>query len=74
MKYMQCEYERLETMKAAEYKDGKTIYRDMTAEEVAEMEAMQASAPKPEQSAAERVAALEAQVAAMSALLAQKGG
>ena len=35
---------------------------------------MQASAPKPEQSAAERVAALETQVAALTALLAQKGG
>ena len=43
---------------------------EMTAEEIAELESMQASAPKPEQSAAERVAALEAQVAA---LLAQKG-
>ncbi len=47
---------------------------EMTAEEIAELEAMQASAPKPEKSAAERVAALEAQVAALSALLAQKGG
>lgn len=44
---------------------------EMTAEEIKNLEAMQASAPKPEQSAAERVAALEAQVAA---LLAQKGG
>ena len=32
-------------MKAVEYKDGKTIYRDMTPEEIAEMEAMQANAP-----------------------------
>lgn len=46
---------------------------EMTAEEIAELEAMQASAPKPEQSAAERVEALEAQVAALTALLAQKG-
>lgn len=46
---------------------------EMTAEEIKNLEAMQASAPKPEQSAAERVAALEAQVAALSALLAQKG-
>ena len=46
---------------------------EMTAEEIAELESMQASAPKPEQSAAERVAALEAQVAALTALLAQKG-
>lgn len=47
---------------------------EMTAEEIAELEAMQASAPKPEQSAAERVAALEAQVAALTALLTRKGG
>lgn len=47
---------------------------EMTAEEIKNLEVMQASAPKPEQSAAERVAALEAQVAALSALLAQKGG
>lgn len=46
---------------------------EMTAEEIEELESMQASAPKPEQSAAERVAALEAQVAALTALLAQKG-
>ena len=47
---------------------------EMTAEEIKNLEAMQASAPKPEQSAAERVEALEAQVAALSALLKQKGG
>ena len=47
---------------------------EMTAEEIAELESIQASAPKPEQSAAERVAALEAQVAALSAMLTQKGG
>lgn len=35
-------------MKAAEYKDGKTIYRDMTPEEVAELEAMQAGMPEPQ--------------------------
>lgn len=46
---------------------------EMTAEEITELESMQASAPKPEQSAAERVAALETQVAALTALLAQKG-
>lgn len=46
---------------------------EMTAEEIAELESIQASAPKPEQSAAERVAALETQVAALTALLAQKG-
>lgn len=47
---------------------------EMTAEEIAELESMQDSAPKPEQSAEERVEALEAQVAALSALLTQKGG
>lgn len=47
---------------------------EMTAEEITELESIQASAPKPEQSAAERVAALEAQVAALTAMLAQKGG
>lgn len=47
---------------------------EMTAEEIKKLEVMQDSAQKPEQSAAERVAALEAQVAALSALLAQKGG
>ena len=47
---------------------------EMTAEEITELESMQASAPKPEQSAAERVAALEAQVAALSAMLTRKGG
>ena len=47
---------------------------EMTAEEITELESIQASAPKPEQSAAERVAALEAQVAALTALLARKGG
>ena len=47
---------------------------EMTAEEITELESIQASAPKPEQSAAERVAALEAQVAALSALLTKKWG
>lgn len=35
-------------MKAAEYKDGKTIYRDMTPEEIAELQAMQADMPEPQ--------------------------
>lgn len=47
---------------------------EMTAEEITELESIQASAPKPEQSAAERVAALEAQVAALTAMLTRKGG
>ena len=45
---------------------------EMTAEEIAELEAMQTAAPNPEQSAEERMAALEAQVVALT--LAQKGG
>ena len=47
---------------------------EMTAEEIAELEAMQTGAPNPEQSAEERVAALEAQVAALTALLAKNNG
>ena len=50
---------------------------EMTAEEIAELEAIQASAPSPEQSTEDRVAAIEAQitsikdkVAALTALLA----
>lgn len=35
------------------------IYRDMTAEEVAELEKLAAEAPKPEPTAEERIAALE---------------
>lgn len=35
-------------MKAAEYKDGKTIYREMTAKEIAELEAMHAAMPEPQ--------------------------
>lgn len=50
---------------------------EMTAEEIAELEAIQASAPSPEQSTEDRVAAIEAQitsikdkVASLTALLA----
>lgn len=46
-------------MKAAEYKDGKTIYRDMTPEEVAELEAMQAGMPEPQPTAEERLCNVE---------------
>nr|DAE16353.1 MAG TPA: API3 pepsin inhibitor-3 [Siphoviridae sp. ctvdw32] len=49
------------------------IYRDMTAEEVAELEKLAAEAPAPEPSAEERIAALEQDNAelreAMEALL-----
>ena len=45
---MQRECERREMMKAAEYKDGKTIYCEMTAKEIAELEAMQAALPVPQ--------------------------
>ena len=46
-------------MKAAEYKDGKTIYRDMTSDEIAELEAMQAQMPKPVPTPEERLDVLE---------------
>ena len=46
-------------MKVAEYKDGKTIYRDMTSEEIAELEAIQAQMPKPAPTPEERLDALE---------------
>ena len=40
------------------YENG--IYRDMTAEEIAELEALAAEAPAPEPTAEDRLAALEA--------------
>lgn len=46
-------------MKAAEYKDGKTIYRDMTPEEVAELEAMQEGMPEPQPAPEQRLDVLE---------------
>ena len=46
-------------MKAVEYKDGKTIYRDMTPEEIAEMEAMRANIPAPSPTAEQRLDVLE---------------
>ena len=46
-------------MKVAEYKDGKTIYRDMTSEEIAELEAMQAQIPKPAPTPEDRLDTLE---------------
>lgn len=46
-------------MKAVEYKDGKTIYRDMTAEEIAELEAMQANTPAPSPTPEQRLDVLE---------------
>lgn len=53
------------------YENG--IYRDMTAEEIAELEKLAAEAPAPEPSAEERIAALEKDNAelreAMEALL-----
>lgn len=44
---MRRECERGETMKVVEYKDGKTNYRVMTPEEVAELERMHAQMPEP---------------------------
>lgn len=46
-------------MKAAEYKDGKMIYRDMTPEEIAEFERMQAQMPAPAPTAEDRLADVE---------------
>jgi hypothetical protein len=46
-------------MKAVEYKDGKTIYRDMTPEEIAELEAMQANTPTPPPTPEQRLDVLE---------------
>ena len=56
-------------MKAAEYKDGKTIYRDMTPEEIAEIDALTAQtsapSPTPEQMTAWRAYALSAGLGAV---------
>ena len=46
-------------MKVAEYKDGKTTYRDMTSKEIAELEAMQAQMPEPVPTPGERLDILE---------------
>lgn len=46
-------------MKAAEYKDGKMIYRDMTSEEIAELEAMRANTPTPSPTPEQRLDVLE---------------
>lgn len=46
-------------MKAAEYKDGKMIYRDMTPEEIAKLEAMQANTPAPSPTPEQRLDVLE---------------
>lgn len=45
------------------------ITREMTAEEIAEMERMQAEMPKPEPTPEERIAALEDQLRAAKILL-----
>ena len=46
-------------MKAVEYEDGKTIYRDMTPEEIVEMETMQANTPTPSPTPEQRLDVLE---------------
>lgn len=46
-------------MKALVYKDGKTIYRDMTSDEIAELEAMRANTPTPSPTPEERLDVLE---------------
>ena len=49
------------------YENG--IYRDMTAEEVAELEKLATEMPAPEPTSEERIAALEEQLAAAKILL-----
>ena len=56
---MRRECERGETMKVVEYKDGKTNYRVMTPEEVAELEAMQTEMPEPQPAPEQRLDVLE---------------
>ena len=56
---MRRECERGETMKVVEYKDGKTNYRVMTPEEVAELEAMQEGMPEPQPAPEQRLDVLE---------------
>lgn len=46
-------------MKALVYKDGKTIYRDMTPEEIAELEAMRVNTPTPSPTPEQRLDVLE---------------
>lgn len=46
-------------MKAMTWQDGMWIKRDITAEEIAEMEKAQAEMPEPEPTAEERLSALE---------------
>lgn len=46
-------------MKALVYKDGKTIYRDMTSAEIAELEAMRANTSTPSPTPEERLGTLE---------------
>lgn len=46
-------------MKVVEYKDGKTNYRVMTLEEVAELEAIQAQMPEPQPTPEQRLDVLE---------------
>ncbi len=46
-------------MKAVEYKDGKTIYRDMTPEEIAEFETIRAQTPTPSPTPEQRLDVLE---------------
>lgn len=45
------------------------IYRDMTAEEIAELEKMQTEAPEPEPAPEERIKQLEEQLKAVTTIL-----
>ena len=46
-----------------------TTYRDMTAEELAELEKMQSEAPEPEPTSEERIKQLEEQLKAVTTIL-----
>ena len=46
-------------MRIAECRNGKTVYRDATAEEIAEFERQQAEMPEPEPTPEERLAIME---------------
>lgn len=48
-----------ESMRIAEYINGNVIYRDATADEIAEFDRQQAEMPEPEQTTEERLTTLE---------------
>lgn len=56
-------------VKAYDAKTKQIIYRDMTAEEIAELEKMQSDAPAPTPTIEERVASVEEDTAIIRAIL-----